>query len=164
MLGYIDRLFGLERQYRDDGLGPDEITARRQDQETRKILNDLYRELLVGINTGEEYRSPLAETAMRYLYNNWDNAVAYLKDGRYSIDNNAAERSVRPFCARRNSFEHLGSDIGAEMAACYHSVIGTLMAKGVSVWDGLGRLFNEVIDSTADFLRLIGDSRSLSKA
>ena len=164
MLEYIDRLFELERQYRDDGLAADQITVRRQNHETQKILNGLYRELLVKINAEDEYRSPLLDTALKYLYNNWDNAVAYLKDGRYSIDNNAAERSVRPFCARRNSFEHFGSDTGAEMAACYHSVIGTLVAKGVSVWHGLGRIFNEVIDSTTDFLRVICGSTALDPA
>lgn len=104
------------------------------------------------------------DTVLRYLHNNWDNAVAYLKDGRYSIDNNAAERSVRPFCARRNWFEHFGSDIGAEMATCYHSIIGMLVANGFSVWHGLGRIFNEVINSTTDFLRVICESPVLNPA
>lgn len=90
--------------------------------------------------------------------------TAHIEGVHYSIDNKAAERSVRPFCARRNSFKHFGSDTGAEMAACYHSVIGTLVAKGVSVWHGLGRIFNEVIDSTTDFLRVICGSTTLNPA
>ena len=50
------------------------------------------------------------------------------------------------------------------MAAAYHSVIGTLRALGISVWHGLGKLFNEVIDSASDFLRVLGDTKALSPA
>lgn len=164
LLEYINRLFKLEDEYRREGLSPEQVAERRQSPETKSVVNRLYADLLSAVKNEDQYRSPLLDTALRYMYNNWEYALTYLKDGRYPIDNNAAERSVRPFCARRNSFEHFGSDIGAEMAAAYHSVIGTLNALGISAWHGLGKLFTEVIDSASDFLRVLGDTKSLTPA
>lgn len=33
----------------------------------------------------------------------------YIKDGRYPIDNNAAERAARPLTTQRNNMLHFGS-------------------------------------------------------
>lgn len=162
IIGYINKLFKLDEEYREEGLLPDEITKRRQSWETKSIINRLYATLLCELENEDEYRSPLYQKALTYLKNNWDNAIKYLEDGRYPMDNNAAERSVRPFCARRNSFEHFGSDAGAEMAACYHSVIGTLVSKGASVWNGLGIIFNKVIDRIEDFFEIFAPPGTVS--
>lgn len=155
ILECINSLFKMEEEYKKDELLPEEIAKRRQSQETECIVTRLKAYMLSETSVEDEYRSPLYQTALTYLKNNWDNAIKYLDDGRYPIDNNTSERNVRPFCARRNSFEHFGSDEGAEMAACYHSVIGTLVTKGASVWDGLGKIFSKVIDKVEDVLGLL---------
>ena len=48
-----------------------------------------------------------------------------MDDGELPIDNNLAERTIRKLTTQRNNSLHYGSDAGAEMAATYHSVIGT---------------------------------------
>lgn len=50
----------------------------------------------------------------------------YLKDGKFLIENNLAERTIRKLMIQRNNALYYGSDGGAEMAATYHSVIGTV--------------------------------------
>lgn len=162
ILECINELFRLEAEYKEKELLPEEITKRRQDKETNKIVTRLKAYMLSETMVDDEFRSPLYQTALTYLKNNWDNAMKYLDDGRYPIDNNAAERSVRPFCARRNSFEHFGSDAGAEMAACYHSVISTFMSKGASVWNGLGQIFSKFIDKAEDFFGLFAPPGTVS--
>lgn len=42
------------------------------------------------------------------------------------MDNNLTERTIRKLITQRNSSLHYGSDAGAELAATYHSVIGTV--------------------------------------
>ena len=54
------------------------------------------------------------------------------KDGSYPIDNDLAERQVRPFTALRKVILHHGSDEGAETAV-YLSVVNTVKLVGVSV-------------------------------
>ena len=40
-----------------------------------------------------------------------------------------------------------GSDAGAEMAATYHSVIGTVKLHGSSVWNFIGTFFKNIYQS-----------------
>ena len=40
-----------------------------------------------------------------------------------------------------------GSDAGAEMAATYHSVIGTVKLHGSSVWNFIGTFFKNIFKS-----------------
>ena len=71
----------------------------------------------------------------------WEGLFLYRKDGSYPIDNNLAERSVRPFTTKRKSSLHFGSDEGVEMSAVYHSIISTLKLCGKSVWSFFGEYF-----------------------
>ena len=80
---------------------------------------------------------------MNYLDKFWDNIFAFLKDGDLPIDNNLAERAIRPLTTQRNSMLHFGSDEGAEMAATYHSIISTVKMQGRSAWEYLGKFFTK---------------------
>lgn len=64
--------------------------------------------------------------ALNYLDKFRDNIFAFLKNGNLPIDNNLAERAIRPLTTQRNAMLHFGSDEGAEMAATYHSIISTV--------------------------------------
>ena len=72
----------------------------------------------------------------------------------YPIDNNAAERAVRPLTTQRNSMLHFGSDEGAKMAATYHSIISTVKLQGRSAWDYLGKFFVNIFNGCRDFFNL----------
>ena len=74
-----------------------------------------------------------------------DDLFRYRKDGNYPIDNNLAERQVRPFTAMRKGIQHYGSDDGAERAAVYLSVVSTVKLSGVSVWKFLGDFFEDMV-------------------
>ena len=53
------------------------------------------------------------EQALSYFDHFKDGLFLYRRDGRYPIDNNLAERQVRPFTALRKVIQHYGSDEGA---------------------------------------------------
>ena len=78
------------------------------------------------------------DQALNYFNHFKEVLFLYRKDGRYPIDNNLAERQVRPFTALRKAIQHYGSDAGAEMAAVYLSVVRTVNLAGQSVWRFLG--------------------------
>ena len=59
----------------------------------------------------------------------------------YPINNNLAERAVRPFTTKRKCSLHFGSDEGVEMSAEYHNIISTLKLIGKSVRDFFGDFF-----------------------
>ena len=47
---------------------------------------------------------------LKYFDHFKEGLFMYRKDGRYLIDNNLAERQVRPFTALRKAIQHYGSD------------------------------------------------------
>ena len=79
----------------------------------------------------------------------------YRKDGRYPIDNNLAERQVRPVTALRKAIQHYGSDAGAEMAAVYLSVVSTVKLAGQSVWRFIGDFFEDIVTGGKKHLSLL---------
>ena len=57
----------------------------------------------------------------------WTALTRYRDDGRIEIDNNSAERSIRPVVLGRRNYLFAGSDTGGECAACIYSLIGTAL-------------------------------------
>ncbi|GBQ91012.1 transposase [Asaia krungthepensis NRIC 0535] len=51
--------------------------------------------------------------AIRYALNRWAVFTLFLEDGRVAIDNNAAERAVRPVCIGLKNYLFTSSDAGA---------------------------------------------------
>ena len=74
-------------------------------------------------------KSALAE-AIRYALTRWTALTRYRDDGRLEIDNNAAERSLRPVALGRKNFLFAGSDAGGERAAAMYTLIGTAKLNG----------------------------------
>lgn len=51
------------------------------------------------------------------------------------------------YLAEQNQDLRLTGDAGAEMAATYHSVIGTVKLHGSSVWNFIGTFFKNIFKS-----------------
>ena len=74
-------------------------------------------------------KSALAE-AIRYALTRWTALTRYRDDDRLEIDNNAAERSLRPVALGRKNYLFAGSDAGGERAAALYTLIGTAKLNG----------------------------------
>lgn len=159
---YIEDLYNLERQYTKDGLTDKERGRRRQSLETKSILINLRTHLGIEKAKDPSMVTPYLQKALNYLDTFWPNIFAYTKDGSYPIDNNAAERAVRPLTTQRNSMLHFGSDEGAKMAATYHSIISTVKMQGGSAWDYLGKFFVNIFNGCRDFFSLRPDNIGLA--
>ena len=127
--------FSKEHVYDEAGLTPEERLRERQSLETKELLIELRSLLDSELSKDSEFRSQYYTEALNYLNRFWKEIFAYLDDGELPIDNNLAERTIRKLTTQRNNSLHYGSDAGAEMAATYHSVIGTVKLHGSSVWN-----------------------------
>ena len=82
--------------------------------------------------------------AMRYALNRWDGFTLFLEDARIAIDNNAAERAIKPIVLGRKNFLFAGSDAGGEILADTMTVIETAKLSGLNpeayLADILGRI------------------------
>ena len=70
--------------------------------------------------------------AMRYALNRWNSFTLFLDDGRVAIDNNAAERAIKPIVLGRKNFLFAGSDAGGEILANAMTVIETAKLSGLN--------------------------------
>lgn len=161
-LQLIAFFYRRERQYDDEGLTPEERGNRRRDLETKEVLISLRQYLKIEKDKDPSETTPYLRAALNYLDKFWDNIFAFLKDGDLPIDNNLAERSIRPLTTQRNAMLHFGSDEGAEMAATYHSIISTVKMQGGSAWEYLGKFFTKIFNGCRDFFSLRPDKIGLA--
>ena len=82
--------------------------------------------------------------ALTYLANEWDKLVVYLTDGRISIDNNATENAIRPFCLGRKNWLFHDTVAGAKASANLYGLIETCKASGLEPYHYLRRIFTDL--------------------
>ena len=114
-----------EEEYKLQDLPPEEIKRRRNDDRTTDIMiamSTRLNELLLDENA---HLGDMMQKALRYLNKFWKQLFTYRKDGRYSIDNNIAERNIRPLTVERKNSLFFGNHAKAEMSALYHTFIAT---------------------------------------
>jgi len=67
--------------------------------------------------------------------------VRYVEDGRYPIDNNACENSIRPFVVGRTGWLFSDTATGANASANLYSLVQTCKANGIDSYRYLRALF-----------------------
>jgi len=124
-LDRIGALYAIEDEAR--GQPPDQRRRIRQEK-SRPLLDELHA-WLSATKLKLSQKSDLA-AAIRYTLTRWTSLVRYRDDGRLEIDNNAAERAIRPLALGRKNYLFAGSDAGGERAAAIYSLIETAKLNG----------------------------------
>lgn len=119
-LKYINRLFDIERGLRDASI--DERKAVRG--EMSKPILDEFKSWLDEAAARALPKGMLG-TAIGYCRNQWEKLIAFLDDGRLEIDNNRAERSIKPFVIGRKNWLFANTPRGARTSAIIYSIVET---------------------------------------
>ncbi|MBC7285625.1 IS66 family transposase, partial [Hoeflea sp.] len=90
-------------------------------------------------------KSDLAK-AFRYALGRWHAFSLFLDDGRVAIDNNAAERAVRPICLGKKNWLFAGSATGAETLARAMTLIESAKMNGLDPQAYITDLLNRIHD------------------
>ena len=125
-VGLIQKLYAIERAAKD--LDDDARTLLRQEK-SRPVLDEI-RAWLELTDAKVLPKSPIAK-AIGYALRQWDALRVFAEDGRLSIDNNAAERALRPFAVGRKNWLFFQRDTGGKTAAILASLLRTAMAAGI---------------------------------
>lgn len=140
-LGYITQLYRFEQKYRELELLPQKrFEARLVD--AQPVL-EAFRLWLSEQNAKALPKGKLGE-AVKYCINQWDLLKAYLLDGRISIDNNLAERAIKPFVIGRKNFLFAKSPKGASASAMCYSIVHTAKSNGLVPFEYLKYLFEQL--------------------
>ncbi|MCQ9157297.1 IS66 family transposase, partial [Acidomonas methanolica] len=84
--------------------------------------------------------------AIRYALNRWPAFTLFLEDGRVAIDNNAAERAVRPVCIGRKNYLFAGSDAGGDNIADAMTLIESAKLSGLNPHNYLADVLARIND------------------
>lgn len=150
-LDRIGQLYDIERDIK--GLPADERYAVRQQQTKPKVeAFHAWAEVQLARIPG---KSDLAK-AFRYGLSRWSSFTLFLDDGRVAIDNNAAERGMRPIGVGRRNWLFAGSDTGGETLARAMTVIETAKMNGLNpqayLTDILSRIHDHKINRLDELL------------
>jgi transposase len=140
-LGFIQKLYAIEKRARQKELNPAQIRALRQ-KKAVPVLNELKAwldKMCIRVNP-----KGLLGKAIGYMLRQWPRLILYVEDGQLNIDNNLTENSIRPFCLGRKNWLFSGSPRGASSSAALYSLIETARACGHEPFAYLSHLFYQL--------------------
>jgi transposase len=122
----IADLYAVEKDAR--GKSPEERAAMRQERAgpTLDALETWLHAQLPKISG----KSPLAQ-AIRYALGRLPKARPYLANGQLALDNNSAERAMKPVALGRKNYMFMGSQGGGKAAAITYTLMETAKMNGV---------------------------------
>jgi len=143
-LDYIQQLYGVERQARDESLSADQRKQLRLEQ-SLPIINEL------GAWIRAEVKTVLPKSqigkAMTYSARRWDALGAYLHYGLLEIDNNLVENTIRPLALGRKNYLFAGSHKGARRAGMVYSLLGMCKLHGVNPTQWLTHVLTNILQT-----------------
>ncbi|CAN7726500.1 IS66 family transposase [Rhizobium sp. LjRoot98] len=140
-LDRIGALYDIERGI--NGQPPEIRLAARQMQSKPKV--EAFRHWAEAQLTRIPGKGDLA-AAFRYGLSRWSSLCLFMEDGRVAIDNNAAERALRPIGVGRRNWLFAGADTGAETLARAMTIIETAKLNGLDPQAYLTDVLNRIHD------------------
>ena len=93
--------------------------------------------------------------AIHYCLNQWSKLSRYIEDSRLNIDNNRAERAVKPFVIGRKNWLFNHNHRGAEASAILYSIIETAKANGLTPFDYIEYCLTQLSEPNCDLNSLL---------
>jgi transposase len=149
-LNLIGKLYGIEANLKDK-IAEEKYRVR---QEKSKVIIDKLNGWVIDNKDKIPPKTKLGE-AMTYWCNQAHKLVTYLKDGRINIDNNRAERAVKPFVIGRKNWLFSNTPGGARASAILYSIIETAKANGLLVDNYLQTCLDEIAKKPESLTHLL---------
>lgn len=142
---YCEQIYNLEKELRE-AYSSDEnyynIRFRIRAEKLAPIIENFIEYVEREIKTALP-RSPLGK-ALDYAKNHLPGLKNVLLDGSLEVDNNAAERAIKPFVIGRKNFLFANTAKGATSSANLYSIVETAKANDLVVERYLVYLFNNL--------------------
>ena len=140
-MSYIQALYDIERTANDQKLTGEARRLYRIDHAPQKLA--VFKEWLLIQKEQVLPKSPIGK-AIQYALNQWDELTVYLEQGDLEIDNNRAERAMRPIAVGRKNYLFVGNDKAGRAAAVIYSIIETCKHHHINPQDYIEYLLDVI--------------------
>ncbi len=141
-MAFVQQLYKIERDIAD--MSREERFAIRQERSV-EILRD-FKQWLDGISYQQALPESPFRKAMNYADNGWEALCRYTSGGDFDIDNNEAERQMKPVAIGRKNWLFMGSDRGGRAAAVLMSILQSAKRNGLNPQIYLKDVINRISD------------------
>jgi transposase len=138
-LKYISDLYKIEKEL--CGASYEHRKAVRNER-SKEILDEF--KTWIDRESGLILPKNILGTAFTYCKNQWPKLIEFLADGRLEIDNNRAERSIKPFVIGRKNWLFSNTPRGAKTSAIIYSIIETVKENGLDPFCYLKYVFEQL--------------------
>jgi len=149
-LGWIQGLYVVERQAREETLSPSQRKQLRL-QQSLPIINQM------GTWISGQIKQVLPKSqigkAMYYSISRWDQLSGYLHDGVLEIDNNLVENAIRPVALGRKNYLFAGSHEAAQRAAMIYSFFSICKSHQINPYQWLRYVLENIMSTKYNDIR-----------
>lgn len=157
-INHIRKLYRIETEIKDKSPAEKQVQRRAK----AKPLLDQFKAWLDKSALHVPPKSAVGK-AIAYNLGQWEKLERYLEDGHLRIDNNRAERAIKPFVIGRKNWMFANTANGAQASAILYSIVETAKANGLVPFDYLHRLLEELPESPAHIDQLLPWNIDLSQ-
>ena len=142
---YCEQIYKLEQQIKEEHLEDKDFYKKRYEMR-QENLKPLLEKFITFVE--EEIGNALEQSAfgkaLKYANTCLPNMKNVLEDGSLEIDNNAAERAIKPFVIGRKNWLFSNTSKGAKASATLYSIIETAKANNLVAERYLKYLFDKL--------------------
>ena len=149
-ISHIQKLYRIESDIKD--LGSEE--KQQQRQERAKPLLDQFKAWLDRSANQVPPKTAVGK-AIAYSLRQWHKLERYIEEGNLQIDNNRVERAVKPFVIGRKNWLFANTENGANASATLYSIVETAKANGLTPFDYLRLLLDQLPKNPHDLDQLL---------
>ncbi|MFW6371461.1 MAG: IS66 family transposase [Bacteroidota bacterium] len=137
----FQQLYDIERKAREESLSFQQIHSLRL-KESVPVLDTLKQWMDDNVNANPPKN--LISKAIAYTLTLWPRLVRYVENGKFQIDNNLIENSIRPLAIGRKNYLFAGSHDAAHNAAIIYSLLGTCKINDIEPYQWLKNTLDRI--------------------
>ena len=154
IINLISNLYWVEADCRINLLSEDERRMERQ-KRAIPILAEIWQMIKPVFDQTRGDTANLFLKAVRYAVNEWEAVSRYVQNGKAEVDNNTAERMMKPICMGRKNYLFCGSELGAKNASMLYSIIETCKMNGLRPVKYIAEILTKLTAGETNYMSLL---------
>ena len=142
-LSYCNKLFALDKESKTLDLNQRFIFKQEK-------IKPVFIEFLTWVNNSIINAMPKSKygKALKYASNQLPNVMHYLDKAELDIDNNLAERSIKPFVIGRKNWLFSNTAHGADASSRLYSIVQTCILNNINPYEYLDYVLDKLANTT----------------